>query len=189
MKSLQIHIFIDHHSHSKGPLPNHRNVSPEDAAVSSPPAIPNNPQNPFPSFNVQHQSTSLNQHNPTLQSTSSSINEPNQRPHSRGGASSSNSSIASEADKMFKCDLCGLDGIPHRQAYKEVIISISDTTHVYLSNHFTHEIEYQHKLIQFQHLESHTTGMPLRPFVCRECDAGFTSQSKLDSHMKLHNNS
>ena len=131
MKSLQIHIFIDHHSHSKGPLPNHRNVSPEDAAVSSPPAIPNNPQNPFPSFNVQHQTTSLNQHNPTLQSTSSSINEPNQRPHSRGGASSSNSSIASEADKMFKCDLCGLDGIPHRQAYKEVLTSFSIISHVY----------------------------------------------------------
>ena len=120
MKSLQIHIFIDHHSHSKGPLPNHRNISPEDSAVASPPAITNNTQNPFPSFNVQHQSTSLNQSSTPLQSTSSSINEPNQRPHSRGGASSSNSSIASEADKMFKCDLCGLEGIPHRQAYKEV---------------------------------------------------------------------
>ena len=147
MKSLQIHIFIDHHSHSKGPLPNHRNVSPEDAAVSSPPAIPNNPQNPFPTFNVQHQSTTLNQHNPTLQNSSSSINEPNQRPHSRGGASSSNSSIASEADKMFKCDLCGLDGIPHRQAYKEVFISISVLCHIYCTKTiFNHEIEYKHKL-------------------------------------------
>ena len=120
MKSLQIHIFIDHHSHSKGPLPNNRNISPDNTAVASPPAIPNNPQNPFPSFNVQHQSPSLNQSNHAQQNTSSTTNESNQRPHSRGGASSSNSSIASEADKMFSCDLCGLSGIQHRQAYKEV---------------------------------------------------------------------
>ena len=120
MKSLQIHIFIDHHSHSKGPLPNNRNISPDNTAVASPPTIPNNPQNPFPSFNVQHQSPSLNQSNHAQQNTSSTTNESNQRPHSRGGASSSNSSIASEADKMFSCDLCGLSGIQHRQAYKEV---------------------------------------------------------------------
>ena len=116
MKSLQIHIFIDHHSHSKGPLPNHRNVSPETTAVASPTTAPNNIQNPFPTFNVQHQVST----NPSHQGAPPTTNETNHRPPSRGGASSSNSSIASEADQMFTCDLCGLAGIPNRQAYKQV---------------------------------------------------------------------
>ena len=122
MKSLQIHIFIDHHSHSKGPVPNHRNISPETTAkVASPSVVPNNMQNPFPSFNVQHHTPNLHQVPSTHQSTSSTtINDQNHRPPSGGGASSSNSSIASEAEQMFTCDLCGMAGILNRQAYKEV---------------------------------------------------------------------
>ena len=121
MKSLQIHIFIDHHSHSKGPIASHRNISPDAIAVASPPVVPNHIQNPFPSFNVQHQAPNLHQSTSTHQNTPlTTINDQNHRPPSRGGASSSNSSIASEAEQMFTCDLCGIVGIPNRQAYKEV---------------------------------------------------------------------
>ena len=119
MKSLQIHIFIDHHSHSKGPLPNHRNISPETSAIASPPALQNHVQNPFPSFNVQHQTPSLHQ-TPPPQNSSSATNEHHNRPSSRGGTSSSSSSITSEADQLFTCDLCNMTGIPNRQAYKQV---------------------------------------------------------------------
>ena len=123
MKSLQIHIFIDHHSHSKGPLPNHRNISPETSTIASPPAVQNNVQNPFPTFNVQHQTPNLHQI-PSQQNTSSASNDQHNRPPSRGGTSSSNSSITSEADQMFTtCDLCGLTGIPNRHAYKQVCCS------------------------------------------------------------------
>ena len=125
MNKLQIHIFIDHQSHSQGPLPNHRNVASPDAAnmgaVASPPAVQNTIQNPFPTFNVQHQTPSnRNQTPPQQHNATAVINDHLNRPSSRGGASSSNSSINSEADAFSSCDLCGMTGIPNREAYKQV---------------------------------------------------------------------
>ena len=130
MKSLQIHIFIGHQSHSKGPLPHQRNISPEtQVIISQPPAAPNSAKNPFPSFNVQHQAPNLALNNPSTNiinlssrnaTPPTTINDQTHRPPSGGGASSSNSSIASEAEQIITCDLCGLSGIPNRQAYKQV---------------------------------------------------------------------
>ena len=49
-----------------------------------------------------------------------------------------------------------------------------------------HDITFLKCIFFFQHLLSHTSGLPLRPFVCRQCDAGFPTEGGLDNHMKLH---
>ncbi len=82
-------------------------------------------------------------------------------------------SVQLVAQTTFSCDLCGMGGIQSREALKQVKSQNS--------GHFS--LNSKQKIVHFQHFLSHAAP---RPFVCRNCDAGFVSKPQLDAHMKLH---
>ena len=161
LKSLQIHIFIEHHKQS--PLPS----SAQTVSRS---------QNPFPTVNFRQQSpplgVSVSPGTTPLAVPSTSRMVSDIRPASRPGSSSSSVTSESGDQQAYNCDLCGTTGIPNRQAFKQVKITLNDLQKRVSDRRFL-----------FQHLLTHAAP---RPFVCHRCDAGFTTQPQLDAHMTLH---
>lgn len=160
MKSLQIHIFVDHHQDQQQQAKVVFNTGDKNQQQRPP---QHHLRSPSPGSGAVNLSTL---HPPPPPPAHSMTGQ--QQPHnsdfhhhgSSGGGSSREGSVSSEQGESgatpppttFSCELCGLSNIATRTAFK-------------------------------QHLLSHAAP---RPFVCHRCDAGFATQHQLESHMRLH---
>ncbi len=172
MKSLQIHIFVDHHA------------TPSTASAQA--------LSPRSSSTSQHQQQ-LNgellaaarmvnlQHKPPQQVESGLVNNAKTSGSSREG--SVTSSCEDGTEKNIPCDLCGAV-LSSRVALRQVSKAVTKESFATCQNLIHGNMTDADALLYiFQHFLTHAAP---RPFICRHCDAGFPTNHQLEAHVKLH---